>query len=376
VSLKQIYQIIRNFVTTHKLSRRCQGYGLSTVLTALRQFRLCQKHRYEPVEAFRLGLFSPNFDPSCLNEFLSRKNTTHLQESLNPPALAPLFKNKAIFYQRYAAQGLPLPQLYGLFSYPDKTIHSFRDGTFMPIVDKEAFVNSLPKRFAIKPVDESLGRGFRIITRTPDVFTDPDGGLYDTKQFFSLLAHTSSIGTLMQEIVENHPDIVSLSGVNGLQTVRIITLVDVDNRVEILSTFFKTIISPKIVIDTFIDNMTGNLEVTIDPDKGTLIEACYLDGAGSGIVVVDNHPVTGKPFKGFALPYWPQICQLARSTAIAALPVRTIGWDIAVTAHGPCLIEGNIWWNPPNQHRAMGRIAEQMNTVITKLADNPIKKAL
>jgi hypothetical protein len=337
---------------------------------------LCQEHRYEPVEAFRLGIFSPNFDASWLKGFLSRKNTTHLQKLLNPPAMAPLFKNKLNFYQRYAEQGLPVPRLYGLFSNPGRIIHTFCDGTFIPVVDKEAFVSSLPKRFAIKPVDRSLGQGFRIMTRTSGGFTDHHGIVYSTKQFFSLLNQTSSIGTLLQEVVENHPDIVSLSGVPGLQTVRIITLVDVDNRVEILSAFFKTITSPKIVIDTFIDNMTGNLEVTIDPDKGTLIEACYLDGTGRGIVVVDNHPVTGKPFKGFALPCWPQVCRLARSAAIAALPVRTIGWDIAVTAHGTCLIEGNIWWNPPNQHRAMGRISEQLNAVIAKRTENPIKKAL
>jgi hypothetical protein len=338
----------------------------------LRHLRLCREHQFEPVEAFRLGIFNPNFNTSYLNEFLSRKKTTRLQELLNPPALAPLFKNKAIFYKHCLSHGLPMPRLYGLFSCPDKTILSLCDGILTPVADKEDFVGSLPERFAIKPVDSSLGQGFRIITRTSGGFKDHHGVMYNSKEFLFLLARTSKIGTLMQEVIENHPEITSLSGVAGLQTIRIHTLVGADSHVEILSAFFKTITSPKIVIDTFIDNMTGNLEVTIDPDKGTLIEACYLDGTGRGIVIVDNHPVTGKPFKGFAMPYWPQVCELARKAALTALPVRTIGWDIAVTADGPRLIEGNIWWNPPNQHRIMGRMSKQMNAVITKLTDNPI----
>jgi len=249
-------------------------------------------------------------------------------------------------------------------------MHSNCNGLLMPVIDKEAFVASLPIQFAIKPVDRSLGEGLRIMTRTSGGFADHRGVFYDTRRFLSLLANTSCNGTLMQEVVENHPDITSFSGVGGLQTVRVITLVGLDSRVEILTAFFKTITSLNIVIDTYIDGLGGNLEVVVNPADGVLVEACYLDGEGSGIVVVDNHPVTGKPFEGFVIPCWPQVCELARQAALAAVPARTIGWDIAVTAKGPCLIEGNIWWNPPNQHRVMARMSRQMSAVISRLYDD------
>lgn len=369
MSLKQLYRTIRDSIITLLLAGRCRGYGPSTVPKTLRFMRLCRVHRYEPVEAFRLGIFRNGFDLDRLDGFLSRKNTTRLQESLNPPALAALFKNKTVFFQQCRIHGLPVPRLYGLFSFLGKTVHSYIGETMVPVTDKEGFAASLPNRFAIKPVEGSLGKGFRIITRKPDGFADHTGATYTTKAFYSLLAATSGIGTLMQEVIENHPDIVSLSGTTGLQTVRVITLVGADGHAGILTAFLKTITSPNIVIDTFIDGLKGNVEAAINPADGSLVEACYLDGSGKGIVVLDEHPVTRKPFKGFVIPYWPEVCELARSAASAALPVRAIGWDIAITAKGPYLIEGNIWWEPPNQHCVMGRIAQLMSAVISELAD-------
>jgi hypothetical protein len=33
------------------------------------------------------------------------------------------------------------------------------------------------------------------------------------------------------------------------------------------------------------------------------------------------------------------------------LPLRAIGWDIAITPCGIKIVEGNIWWNPLNRQR-------------------------
>jgi hypothetical protein len=316
------------------------------------------------VEAFRLGIFNPGFSAADLDDFLSRKNTTRLQESLNPPVLAPLFKNKAIFYQLFRIHGLPIPRLYGLFSGLGKTTHICMDEMPAALVDIEALADSLPARFAVKPVEGAYGKGFRIINRLSADFVDHNGVVYPLKQFPALLAATSGIGTLIQEVVENHSAITSFSGVSGLQTIRLITLVGAEGKVEILGAFFKTITSPSIVIDTFLDALKGNVEVAIDVADGALVQACVLDGTGREIVVLNHHPVSQKPFQGFIIPCWSEVCELARRAAIAALPARTIGWDIAVTPRGVCLIEGNVWWDPPNQHRVMGHIAKKMKAAI------------
>ncbi len=368
MGLKRMIKKSRNTLIAAKLALRRQGWRLSVFPTTLRFLRLSRQFGYEPIEAFRLGMFYSKLSTTERNTFLSRKQTTRIQKHLNPPGLAELFKNKVIFYLKCCDQELPVPRLYGVFSAHGKMLHTIQHKTMRVAADKKIFFDSLPRRFVIKPVKGSLGDGVKIITRTPAGFEDHEGKVYTQDRFVRLLEKTSPVGTLLQEVIENHPEITSFSKAAGLQTVRIITLVTVTGHVEILSAFFKTIVEPDVVIDTHIDNLKGNLEVLIDVSQGTLTQASYLDGDGKGITLVDIHPVSGIPFEGFVIPYWTQVCEMARHAALTALPVRTIGWDIAVTAHGPCLIEGNIWWNPPNQHRVMGWMAERMQTEITKLS--------
>lgn len=359
----------KDALTAVGLAVRSQGYRWSALYTSWRFLHFARRFGYEPVEAFRLGMFDPLFDTAGLRAFVSRKQTTRMQEALNPPILAGLFKNKVLFHRTCRSHELPVPKLYGVFSAAAKTTHTCRNEALVPANDVSTIPDALPQRFALKPAEGSLGAGFKIMTRLNGGFQDHDGVFYTTDAFLRLLVQSSPVGSLMQEIVENHPLITSFTGVAALQTVRVITLVGASDRVEILSAFLKTIIDTRIVIDTHLENLKGNLEVLIEPADGSLGEASYLDGDGKGIVIMDNHPVSGNPFKGFIIPCWPQVRDLAARAAAMALPVRTIGWDIAITPDGPCLIEGNIWWNPPNQHRAMPRIARRMKSAITELSD-------
>ena len=39
-------------------------------------------------------------------------------------------------------------------------------------------------------------------------------------------------------------------------------------------------------------------------------------------------------------------CSVNERAARAFAPLRTIGWDVAITPDGPSLIEGNVTWDP------------------------------
>ena len=43
---------------------------------------------------------------------------------------------------------------------------------------------------------------------------------------------------------------------------------------------------------------------------------------------------------------WKESCQLAIETARNFLPLRIVGWDIAITPNGPSIVEGNAWADP------------------------------
>lgn len=140
---------------------------------------------------------------------------------------------------------------------------------------------------------------------------------------------------LAEEFVVQHPDLMELSP-SGLNTVRIITQVTGDH-VDLLGGRLR------ISVNSPVDNMAaGNLAASIDLDSGN------INGSGvySDITKIqqDIHPVTGKPIKGFAIPYWKEVIYLARRAAMQTPGNRSVGWDIAITPEGPELIEGNHNW--------------------------------
>ncbi len=60
----------------------------------------------------------------------------------------------------------------------------------------------------------------------------------------------------------------------------------------------------------------------------------------------DHHPGTGARVTGRVVPFWRETAQLAVD-AHRTLPGRVfIGWDIAITADGPKILEGNSFADP------------------------------
>jgi hypothetical protein len=82
-------------------------------------------------------------------------------------------------------------------------------------------------------------------------------------------------------------------------------------------------------------------------EKGTLLPAIFMGSHNYGIQALASHPDTGVLFSGFAIPRWHDACALAVSAARQFAPIRTVGWDIAITPTGPVVVEGNFTYDPP-----------------------------
>jgi hypothetical protein len=142
----------------------------------------------------------------------------------------------------------------------------------------------------------------------------------------------------LEEFIVQHAviDAVSPSAIN---TIRIITLVTEQHAVEILGAIFR------ISINCPVDNFSqGNLAAEIDPESGTVVTGGIRKRAACDHYH-DRHPVTGATIRGLKVPFWPEILTLVREAAMVLPGVRSVGWDIAVTANGPFIIEGNSKWN-------------------------------
>jgi len=141
---------------------------------------------------------------------------------------------------------------------------------------------------------------------------------------------------LIEEYVMQHPSMMELSP-SGLNTIRIITQIDHDDKVNILGARLR------ISVNSHVDNMAaGNLAAPINIENGTLTGP----GVYSDITKAEEeiHPITGINITGFKIPYWNEALEMAREAALLHPENKSIGWDIAITGDGPELIEGNHNW--------------------------------
>ncbi len=325
-----------------------------------RVVRLCRQERFLPDEAFRLGLFDPGLSEEELACFVSRKKLTGVQESLNPVPWAPLLKDKSLLYRYCRAVGIRIPELYAIYfkGMPGwSNAGSFIDGAN----DWASFIDDrLPHEFIIKPAQSALGKGLMAFRRSENAFVDAAGLRCSALDICDLMSGDGEFDCfVIQQRLRNHPELIRLSGNSNLQTVRMISFVDMAGGADILQAQLKLITGGN-VTDNFEYGLTGNIQAQVSLADGKLAHAITIAPDGSGIKTVAAHPQTDICFAGFQLPFWSEARALVRQAALKFAPVRTIGWDIALTPDGPVVLEGNIWWNPSNQHKCMGRLLDTL----------------
>lgn len=92
--------------------------------------------------------------------------------------------------------------------------------------------------------------------------------------------------------------------------------------------------------DSFMDNSTsGGIFAAMDVDSGIVTSM----GVGLDTRRVLRNPTTGVVVPGFQVPMWEETKQMI-ARAVQVVPnALIVGWDVAYTADGPILIEGNAY---------------------------------
>jgi hypothetical protein len=87
----------------------------------------------------------------------------------------------------------------------------------------------------------------------------------------------------------------------------------------------------------------GGLSAAIDVESGALGPGA-MSGGAAGPTWHEHHPETGARIAGVQVPGWAVTVETLLGAA-ARLPMApSIGWDLVITADGPCVLEGN---SPP-----------------------------
>jgi hypothetical protein len=161
---------------------------------------------------------------------------------------------------------------------------------------------------------------------------------------------------LAEEYVVQHPDLMSLSS-SGLNTVRVFTQLN-SGEVDLLGARLR------ITVNSPVDNMAaGNLAAPVDLETGLVIgPGVYSDITKNDMEV---HPITGQFIKGFRVPHWDKVIDMAKRAALLTPENRSVGWDIAITTDGAELIEGNhnwckLLWQLPVKNGLKGQIKKYL----------------
>jgi hypothetical protein len=323
------------------------------VLLQAARLLLCKG--FDPQEALQLGLLELDFPKTELCKFASKREMMKIQKSLNPEAWLPFTEDKSIFYMYCNALGLPVPKLYAIFLRG--TAGYSTNGSILRTEDDwEKFINNvLPSEFIVKPANGAFGVGVMCFLRTRDKeFINVATGKPNTAKdiYDTMLLYSADNAFVIQERLINHPELIRLSGTEYLQTLRVLTFVDRNGQCRILRAILRTIVGHNI-IDNHDHGRTGNLLAEVSLDRGTLKPAVKMTFNVSGIKTVFSHPKTGVSFEEFHVPLWDDVCMLVKEASLKFLPLRTIGWDIAVTPQGPYIVEGNAFPDPLSFNKKM-----------------------
>jgi Sugar-transfer associated ATP-grasp len=326
------------------LRKAAQRYGMSSVSFALRAGRMHLRHGYSFREALSSGVLDPAVPPAVIAGCVSRKELFKHQDRHNRLSWMCLTEDKAVFYAYCKALGLPIIAPHAIFDRPcgwtgtGATLDARHDW-------ERFFEDELPEEFVTKPALGSHGEGVRIYRRSAGGFLEASGELLSSGTLYGRLAGDRRFTRfVIQRRLRNHPDLITLSGTEGLQTIRFVTWIAAGD-VKVLTAHLRIITGAKL-LDNFDFGRTGNMVANIGWDNGVLAEAVAV--SDMELRTQSKHPTTGHAIRGFRIPHWNAARDMVRRAARLFLPLQTVGWDVAIAEDGPVLMEGNAYWDPFN----------------------------
>lgn len=189
--------------------------------------------------------------------------------------------------------------------------------------DKEqvlAFINERDVLIA-KPVAGSCGKGVEriVISNYPDAQS-----VYEKLQNFRR-------PLLLEDVIVQHPQVNAIYP-EAINTLRVVTMCH-KNKVKIICTYFRIGNN-----GSYVDNFnSGGMVAPVDELTGVVKDKAI----DKNKILYTVHPYSSATIEGFAFPYWEDAMNMVRRAAQVVPQMGYIGWDVAFTPDGPCLVEGN-----------------------------------
>lgn len=277
-------------------------------------------HRLRPADYYHLDFWRHAGAPA---DYLLDGHTRHLFRAINRGVDVSLLDDKRAFWAFCRAHDLASPPLLAVLA----------EGRIERLVEPTAFACDLffKQRVGLR----GEGAAPWIYDASTRTYTRRGGDeKLDLPRLLERFAARSKRRPyLVQPGLADHPEIADL-GNGTLCVIRVITVVTPEGPVREFASILKAPLG-----GTFLTNLSdGALFCPIDSEQGTL-RAGFVDGIGK--TLREDHPVTGARVAGRRLPRWREAVELACAAHRQMPQVAFIGWDVALTAAGPQLLEGN-----------------------------------
>lgn len=335
----QLLRLLSEKETRQRMSRAAERYDVSTFAVLWRIIKLYLAARFYPLESLANGLANPRKPFELYRDYFSREELHGLQVAVNSGQAA-MCRDKLLFHVYCRYYGLPVPRLYGVLSR-----HASRTDTGKPLDHEDNMLefvrDTLPPRFIAKPRGGNKGRGIMLMGTAVEPTADSE---YDKlKNELNEIARGSEDYLLEQQLAI-HPDIRRLTGTDAISTVRIIVFTPFSGSPRVMGAILRVIANDSItdnISDFETGGYSGNLLASPNLESGIIEWAITPCRDGIDREFIDVHPRTGEVLKGFSIPFWEEAKELVTTAATHFLPLRAIGWDVAITPLGPVLIEAN-----------------------------------
>jgi hypothetical protein len=278
-------------------------------------------------------------------EYLTLRERENLQKSLCPVDARGMVENKLRFYEKCLSHGIPTPSVFGVFLLQETAVP---DGIpiFRSRQELRNFMDHLPDgRYVVKPVDGGHGWGISAFDIRYGRIADLAGLGID---FDRIHRHVTddrydSPGYLFQEFVFPHPALRPVMPGPGLGTFRIVTFLMGGRSVDIPFAVVKIPVGGN-VTDNFDAGYSGNWVCPVDVETGRIGNAVGKTPSVPVFSEIEKRHDTGATFRCVQVPLWEEVKSTVRRSALVFSGLRTIGWDVAVTVSGACILEANWDW--------------------------------
>ena len=141
-------------------------------------------------------------------------------------------------------------------------------------------------------------------------------------------------GFLFQDALTPHPDMAHIAG-SSIGCVRVVTVNDGSGPKPAYAVWKMP--APDAMSDNFWQ--AGSLLAHLDLGTGEVL-SCIL-GTGLAAEALSTHPTSGEQVLGTMLPHWEETLKIAQDAHAVFPEFGICGFDIAVTAEGPHILECN-----------------------------------